>query len=71
MPVTQAEVGTRIQPDIFHRCICLKCSVTLATKAEECVCCEVIDRIDEMMRAVNQDGDCVTLYQDVSLNQLL
>ena len=70
--MTQAEVRTRIQPDdIFHRCTCLKCSVTLATKAEECVCCKVIDRNDEMMSAVNQGGDCVTLYQDVSLNQLL
>ena len=46
--------------------------MTPATKAEECICCKVIDRVDEMMSAVNQDGDSVTLYpgfQDLSLNR--
>ena len=50
MLVTLAEVRTWIQPaDIFHRCTCLNCSVTLTTKAEECVCCKKIDRVDEIM----------------------
>ena len=47
-------------------------SVTLATKAEECVCCKEIDPVDEIMRAVDQAGDCVTLhlgFQDVCLNR--
>ena len=73
MPVimTLAEVRTWIQPaDIFHRCTCLNCSVTLATKAEECICCKEIDRVDEIMSELNQAGDCVTLhpgFQDVCL----
>ena len=67
MPVTRGEVRTSIEPaDIFHRCTCLNCSVTLATKAEECS--KEIDCVDEIMSPENQDGDCVTLhpgFQDV------
>ena len=50
----------------------MNCSVTLATKAEECICCKEIDRVDEIMSVVNQASDCVTLhsgFQDVCLNR--
>lgn len=33
--------------DVGTWCTCLNCSVTLATKGEESICCKEIDRVDE------------------------
>ena len=56
----------------FFRCTCANCSVALATKPEECICCKEIDRVGKIMSKVEKEDDCVTLhpgFQDVCLNQ--
>ena len=56
----------------FDRCSCSRCSVLLVTKAEECHCCQEIDRCAEIMAEIDQEGKCITLhpgFRDVCLNK--
>ncbi|CAH3159432.1 unnamed protein product [Porites lobata] len=53
-------------------CTCWNCSVDIATKKEECICCKEIDRAGEVMENIERAGDCITLhpgFQDVCLNR--
>ena len=57
---------------MFCRCTCSNCSVDIATKKEECICCKEIDRVGEVMENIERAGDCITLhpgFQDVCLNR--
>ena len=62
---------------LFHilslgRCSCSCCSVLLVTKAEECQCCQEIDRCTEIMAEIDLEGQCITLhpgFRDVCLNK--
>ena len=60
-------------PAVFHlfvfyltfwgiRCLCSNCSVALATKAEECQCCQEIDRCGEVMDQFGDPKRCITLH---------
>lgn len=54
------------------RCFCSNCSVDLATKPEECQCCQEIDRCGEVMGKFGDPHQCITLhpgFQDVCLNR--
>ena len=56
----------------FGRCSCSGCSVLLVTKAEECQCCQEIDRCTEIMAEIDHEGQCITLhpgFRDVCLNK--
>lgn len=44
------------------RCFCSNCSVALATKAEECQCCQEIDRCGEVMEQFGDPKRCITLH---------
>ena len=44
------------------RCFCSNCSVALATKAEECQCCQEIDRCSEVMEQFGYPKRCITLH---------
>lgn len=56
----------------WDRCLCSNCSVDLATKAEECQCCQEIDRCGEVMEEFGDPKRCITLhpgFQDVCLSK--
>ena len=56
----------------FPRCFCSNCSPDLTTKAEECQCCQEIDRCGEVMEQFGDHERCITLhpgFQDVCLNK--
>lgn len=53
-------------------CFCSNCSVDLATKAEECQCCQEIDRCGEVMEEFGDPKRCITLhpgFHDVCLSK--
>jgi len=53
-------------------CFCCNCSTDLTIKAEECQCCQEIDRCGEVMEQFSDRQRCITLhpgFQDVCLNK--
>ena len=58
---------------LFCRCLCLNYSVSLVTKAQECISCKEIDRCEEVMEeAIGDWTICITLhpgFESVSLNR--
>ncbi|CAH3116039.1 unnamed protein product [Porites lobata] len=54
-------------------CSCSNCSVSLVTKAQECICCKEIDRCEEVMEeAIGDRTLCITLhpgFESVCLNR--
>ena len=64
----------RLKTSFFSlsRCFCSNCSTDLTTKAEECQCCQEIDRCGEVMEQFGDRQRCITLhpgFQDVCLNK--
>lgn len=54
------------------RCFCSNCSVDLATKAEECQCCQEIDRCGKVMEQFGDPKRCITFhpgFEDVCLSK--
>ncbi|CAH3179583.1 unnamed protein product [Porites lobata] len=62
--------GTTVSTKI---CSCSNCSVSLVTKAQECICCKEIDRCEEVMEeAIGDRTVCITLhpgFESVCLNR--
>ncbi|XP_022805756.1 uncharacterized protein LOC111342894 [Stylophora pistillata] len=60
------------QVDVSAWCVCSNCSPEFARKAEECQCCQEIDRCGEVMEEFGDRKKCITLhpgFQDVCLNR--
>ena len=56
----------------FGRFSCSCCSVLVLMKAEECQCCQEINRCTKIMAEIDHEGECITLqpgFRNVRLNK--